>query len=115
MSENYEITYVNSTSSSSSGGDGQSGVFVHNGGPLYIGIQGVWGGAGVAIQVSYDKGATWGILNDFAGNGIAVAAGAGVDNSAYHSKIETTPCYIKAVGDTLGVTTNLVVTFSNVP
>jgi|11_taG_2_1085331.scaffolds.fasta_scaffold09610_2 hypothetical protein len=115
MADKYEFSILGfdqTTSSSSSGG---SQEFRHDGGPLFVSVQGVWNGAGITLEASYDRGTTWGTATDIiTSNTVAVAAGAGVDNTAYSSFLNIPPCYLRVTADTIGAATQIRVTFSNV-
>lgn len=109
----YSILGFDQTASSSSSSDSQE--FNHDGGPLYVSIQGVWNGAGATLQASYDSGTTWGTATDIiTANTIAVAAGSGVDSTAYSGTLNVPPGLFRVKANTIGATTQLRITFSNV-
>ena len=114
MSDSYETSIINNTSSSSSGG---SDVFEHNGGPLYVSMQGNFDGATITIEASDDRSTTgtYGTATDMiSGNTLSVAAG--TTDVYYAGKMELPPCWVRATATAnLGGSTNVTVAFSNVP
>lgn len=113
MSDRYELSIINNASSSSSGG---SQVFDHDGGPLYVALQGNFDGATISLYATLDRTSsspTYGLATDIlTSNTISVANG--TTDVVYSSQLYLPPCKFKFESSNVGTSTNVTAVFGNV-